>query len=189
MRLYLSIILFCLHGLSLAKTDIFPFRKGDNWYYTDKNFNRLSEKIYEEAYPFRYDYAVVKIDGKYGFIDKQENLIIPAMYDSAFVQPRGGFEVKLNNEKFLIDLNNKRQPVVVGCGTFGTIVGPYYLQICEENDQFGVDNLFGNNIPAIYDSISLETYSRVVVVPRRPRTNIDTADPRISHRDYWVNKP
>lgn len=166
MKICLSILLITVNGLLLGQTDIYPFRKGDNWYYTDKNFHRLSEKNYEEAHPFLYDYAVVKVNGKYGFIDKNENLIIPAMYDYAFVQPTGGLEVKLNNEKFLIDLNNKRLPVVFGCGTSGGGIPnrPYLLNICKEESLYGVDNHSGNNVPPIYDSISIVEYGFAIVV-------------------------
>ena len=166
MKIYLSILLFFLNGLLLAQTDIYPFRKGDVWYYTDKNFNKISNEIYEEAFPFLYDYAVVKINGKYGFVDKKENLIIPAMYDSAFIQPRGGLEVKLKNEKFLIDLNNKRLPVVVGCGNngSGSIGWPYRYTIYQEGNKYGVYLSCNTFIPPIYDSISLINYSFILTV-------------------------
>jgi len=165
MKIYLSILLLFINGLLLAQTDIYPFRKGDNWYYTDKNFNKLSNKNYEEAYPFLNDYAVVKINGKYGFVDKKENLIIPAMYDYAFVQPRGGLEVTLNNDKFLIDLKNNRLPIVYGCGSGGGLIGwPYRYTIYEEDNKYGVLLSRQSFIPPIYDSISLIDYSFILTV-------------------------
>jgi hypothetical protein len=145
---------------------MYPFRKEDNWYYTDKNFNKKSDKIYEEAYPFIYDYAVVKINGKYGFVDKKENLFIPAMYDYAFVHPTGGLEVTLNNEKFYIDLKNNRLPIVHGCGSgVGSGIGwPYRYTIYKEGNKYGVYILCKPYIPPVYDSISLIEFSFILTV-------------------------
>lgn len=169
MRYLFFILILFLCVSSLAQSDIFPFRSGKEWYYTDKNFNKISDKVYEETFPFYNEYAVVKIQGKYGFIDKNEKLIIPAMYEYARINYFNHFEVLLNGERFLIDLNNNRLILQSVCYSPGLIGGPYNLIICEENGLLGVDNFSGKSLPPIYDSISIVSVSHFMVV-------VDTLD-------------
>lgn len=58
-----------------------------NWVYVDKYLacygKDENDWRFEEAYPFHEGLAKVKINGKYGFIDRDFKLAIPAEYDSA----------------------------------------------------------------------------------------------------------
>lgn len=44
---------------------------------------RITESIFEDAEGFREDYALVKLKGKYGFIDTLGKIVIPCEYDNA----------------------------------------------------------------------------------------------------------
>ncbi len=49
--------------------------------YIDKNLNRITDFIFEDAYDFHNGYAICKIYNKYGVIDNYANIIIPFKYD------------------------------------------------------------------------------------------------------------
>ena len=50
---------------------------------------------------------MVEINGKCGFIDKNDNMVIPAKYDGADSFSEGLAYVKLNGREFYIDKNGK----------------------------------------------------------------------------------
>ncbi|MDE5634477.1 MAG: WG repeat-containing protein, partial [Muribaculaceae bacterium] len=62
---------------------------------------------YDFAGTFSEGLAYEKINGKYGFIDKNGNLVIPAKYDDAWYFRNGKARVKLKNIVFYIDKNGK----------------------------------------------------------------------------------
>lgn len=57
----------------------------DKWLFVDKNLFICGKDeanwLYEDAYPFSSGFAAVKLNGKYGFIDTNFNLVIPCQFD------------------------------------------------------------------------------------------------------------
>ena len=60
---------------------------------------------YDDAWDFSEGLASVKINGKWGFIDKTDTMVIPAKYDYAWTFSNGKARVKLNDRWFRIDRN------------------------------------------------------------------------------------
>ena len=58
---------------------------------------------YDAAWYFREGLARVKINGKYGFIDKSGTLVIPARYDDAWPFSEGLAGVEINGKRGFID--------------------------------------------------------------------------------------
>jgi hypothetical protein len=69
--------------------------------------NFISQKEYEETSIFCDGRCQVKDNGKWGLIDKDENILIPFMYDS-IMEENKICRVELNGEYFLIDLYNNQ---------------------------------------------------------------------------------
>ena len=67
---------------------------------------------YDNARSFSEGLAAVKLNGKYGFIDKTGKEIIPLIYDNVWVWDfnEGLAKVKLNGKWFYIDKNGKEIP-------------------------------------------------------------------------------
>lgn len=89
----------------------------NKWTFVDTDLvvcgNENSDWYFEYAYPFSSGMAAVKLDGKYGYIDTEFNLVIPYQYDEA-----GYFEgplayVSRNKEGIIISsyINKKGQIV------------------------------------------------------------------------------
>lgn len=51
--------------------------------------------------------GIIEIEGKYGYIDKDKNLVIKAMYDDAYPFCNGDAPVKMNGKWGLIDKKGK----------------------------------------------------------------------------------
>ena len=75
--------------------------------FIDTYGNFISNKEYEETSIFWEGRCQVKINGKWGLIDKDENILVPFMYDS-IMEENKICRVELNGEYFLIDLENNR---------------------------------------------------------------------------------
>jgi hypothetical protein len=57
------------------------------------------------AYPFQEGFATVKLNGKFGIIDKNGKEITSIKYDDADAFVEGIVLVKLNGKKFYLDKN------------------------------------------------------------------------------------
>jgi serine/threonine protein kinase len=87
------------------------FGRGDG--YIDKSGNVLGELKYSRAFNFVCHRGLVKINGKFGYVDKTGELVIDAIYDEAemfstYISGCRRAKVKLNNETFYIDPNGKK---------------------------------------------------------------------------------
>ena len=75
-----------------------------NWGFYDRNIRKqIIDYKYEGANPFFEDLASVCLNNKWGFIDKEENIIIPFNYDWATIFVGGIAAVKENNKYGFID--------------------------------------------------------------------------------------
>lgn len=64
---------------------------GRAWIFVDSQLiprGNEEHPIYEDALPFSYGLAGVKLKGKYGYIDKEFNITIPCKYDSCAIAGR-----------------------------------------------------------------------------------------------------
>jgi hypothetical protein len=52
------------------KLKLIPYREGDKWGFCDKDMNIIIPIKYDWAYPFKEGLALVEINGKWGYIDK-----------------------------------------------------------------------------------------------------------------------
>ena len=83
-----------------------------NWVFVDKRMNIISEE-YEEVKPFNENYAAIKKDNLWGYIDTTFQVKIPCKYDncSSFKNGLASFEIK--REALMIEgYINKRGEVV-----------------------------------------------------------------------------
>ncbi|MCB0555334.1 MAG: caspase family protein [Phaeodactylibacter sp.] len=84
--------------------DYWGVRQGKKWGY----YNRVTQSLilpqYDEIQPFVKEMALVKLDGKYGWINKQNSPIIPIQYDQASrFNDKGMAVVELKGKSFSID--------------------------------------------------------------------------------------
>jgi len=76
------------------------------WGYIDKdNFLVIPPDEFSNTLGFSEGLAYVKYKGKYGYIDKNEKVIIPFKYDFALNFKNGLAKVKLNDKWGYIDKN------------------------------------------------------------------------------------
>ena len=88
-------------------------------YFTDANGKLLFKKQFEEVDVFCDGYARVKLDGKYGYINSNGDLVVPCIYDDAYCSyvpyisdPEDGYFVSLNGKYGLVFLTGEE---VVPC--------------------------------------------------------------------------
>jgi serine/threonine protein kinase len=67
--------------VEVTNTLLIPFRKGDNFGFSDISKKLVIEAKYDDASPFNDGLAEVVINGKRGFIDKAGQEVIPLKYD------------------------------------------------------------------------------------------------------------
>jgi serine/threonine protein kinase len=65
---------------NIENIQLVPFRKGNEWGFSDVNKKLIIDAKYDEVGFFSEGLAVVRIDGKYGYIDKTDKEIIPLKY-------------------------------------------------------------------------------------------------------------
>ena len=64
---------------------------------------------YEDAeYYFCEDMVRVKLYGKWGYLDRKGDVVIPVIYDEAGNFKNGKAEVRLDTDRFYIDVNGRR---------------------------------------------------------------------------------
>jgi len=70
-------------SVNLSGSGLIPYRRGEKWGFSDANKNLLIQAWYDDARPFSEGLAMVKLNGKYGYIDKSGKELIPFKYDLA----------------------------------------------------------------------------------------------------------
>jgi hypothetical protein len=69
--------------LELSEPQLIPYRKGDRWGFCTTDKKVIIKPEYGNVSFFSNGLATVKQNGKFGYIDKSGNLIIPIIYDHA----------------------------------------------------------------------------------------------------------
>lgn len=89
--------------------DLWAIKKGDYWGYLNAVTQLTIPPRYDEVSPFVREMALVKYQGKYGWIDKLNNPVIPFEYDEASqFSDMGVASVKQGGQSFKIDRNGNR---------------------------------------------------------------------------------
>lgn len=94
-------------------------KQGEDYFFVNEKGERLSEKTYEEIKAFETDdLCAVRMGGKWGYIDKEENLKIACSYEEAKAFTNGYGAVRVNGIWGYIDRNNYMaiQPVFDDAG-------------------------------------------------------------------------
>jgi len=77
--LILFVIFSCTKNNQITLT---PFTDGEKWVFIDSVKKVVLTTVYDDVFPFSEGFAAVKINGKWGFIDKKgEEVIVPIKYD------------------------------------------------------------------------------------------------------------
>jgi len=106
--------------------------------------------IYEQVRPFSEGLAPIRLNGRWGYIDKFGKTVIPCVYESAFSFSEGLARVRLNEKYGYIDKQGKK---IIPCiyksaKSFREGLAPVRL-----NDGWGYIDKFGKEIiPSIYES-------------------------------------
>ena len=66
---------------------------------------------YDYADSFSWGLALVRINGKYGYINKSQDEIIPCIYEDARSFEQGRAKVELNGERFQIDYRGVKKRI------------------------------------------------------------------------------
>ncbi|UTW67398.1 WG repeat-containing protein [bacterium SCSIO 12643] len=168
MKLFGSILVWCMLCFYMNANaqnwgwELIPVQDGDEWYYVNEMGQRWSTHSYEDALAFSYIYAAVKVNGKYGVIDRRENIIIEPQYD--FIKSHfDTFMVVLSGDTFWVDAENnpdfKRRKVSEYSNR------DWQKKIISEGDKMGVLDEYGDTlIEPIYNKAELfkNTYAIIV---------------------------
>lgn len=163
-NLLILITLWSIPVTIIAQNDILiPFRNENLWYYVNEGGERISENNYEEATPFFEKYAAVRIADKFGFIDRNEQVVISPQYD--FAQPTYlGFFVVNGTDSFFVNINNQRARDGI-CGTIGGSRPITLKSVFDKNGKLGVLNEIRDTIiPPIYTKVEVIDYTEVITV-------------------------
>ena len=106
-------------------------------------------------------FGIIEIEGKYGYIDKNKNLVIKAVYDDAYPFYNGNAPAKMNGKWGLIDKKGKY------------IIEPEYDDIEAFHEGLALVELHGKNgyinrqgemvIPMVYDQASVFQDGQAIV--------------------------
>ena len=151
--LALVFALFAEYSILIAQDIILPFRENDNWYYVTEDRTRISSIVYQEAYPFGLEFAVVKKNDKYGFINKSEEIVIPCQYDYAKSE-FSLLHVAVGTDTFWIDQNGNRSTKLYN--DVMSISKSRITKTYTKNGKTGVVSIYGDTIlPAKYHLIEI----------------------------------
>jgi hypothetical protein len=91
-----------------SERELERFEKNDKYGFKDKQTGKVVVPAkYDDAHDFSEGLAAVKLDGKWGFIDKTGKKIIPLKYDDAEHFSEGLAPVKLDDKWGFIDKTGK----------------------------------------------------------------------------------
>ena len=174
-------------------------------YKKDKVLKPVIPAKFESVSSFKDGLALVKIDGKYGFINPSGAFTIKPIFESALLFQEGLAAVKLNGKFGFIEPSGKFQikPSFEIVGSFNKGLAPFY-----ENEKIGFINTQGEIVvpPMFGDAISIDektiigsntsSFTGKVKTPlpsfgmRYTRTGFPRKAAGIYHLDKgWLNEP
>ncbi|UTW67399.1 WG repeat-containing protein [bacterium SCSIO 12643] len=163
---YILILIFWSTSFGLwAQTDdpiLIPFRDCKQWYYVNEKGERVGDQVYDFAEPFTRLYAAIMINGKYGFIDQNQKIIIEPQYDYATTR-FGVLTVVLDGNTFRVNRDNTRDNRV-GCGT-RDFMPSTMKEIFKKDNKMGVlDEYRDTLVPPIYKKIEIPYSTEAIIV-------------------------
>ena len=100
-----------IENLSLDKSNLYPIGENDNWGFANSKGETVISPIYEQVDFFRNGLALVKKDGKFGFIKKDGSWHIKAKYDSATSFISNCTSVTIKDNTFFINRQGRKMRV------------------------------------------------------------------------------
>lgn len=165
----LALLAFTLNAQkSISKGHNYQYARDTNklyyYYYLDtlQEKHRITDAIFENAFSFYENMAVVKLKGKYGYVDTLGKLAIPAMYDNATAFSEGAAIVLTDCKSGIIDKQNNLRLLAKDYGYIQSFVEGRC--IVEYKDKYGAINLNGQEvIPTIYRYIHPFKNNRAII--------------------------
>ena len=129
--------------------------KGKKWWIEKKRVYDTGEMVvpfkYDEVWDFNEGLAVVKLNGKYGYINKNGKEVTQLKYDREFHFSEGLAAVKLNGKYGYINKNGKEVIPIKYDDAFDFSEG---LAVVKLNEKYGYINKNGKEvIPIKYDDV------------------------------------
>ncbi|MBM6882268.1 WG repeat-containing protein, partial [Bacteroides caecigallinarum] len=107
---------------------------------------------YDKVWKFVEGMALVKRNGKYGYINKKKEEIVPCKYDDGWAFSNGVADVKLNGKPALI--NKKGIEIIPPVYDYIRYISGEYIIVCL-NNKYGLFNINGEQVlPLKYEDMS-----------------------------------
>jgi hypothetical protein len=162
-------IMVMLKGMFTTNKHYIEYKQDTNnlffYYYNDSlgKEHRITEAVFEDANNFVEDLAVVKLNGKFGFIDTLGAMAIPCIYDNASAFSEGKSIVFYNCKTGILDKNGVAQLLDKDY----EYVYPFNegRSIVVFKNRYGVINKQGVEVvPTVYKSIEPFSLNRAIVI-------------------------
>jgi len=95
-------------GKAVSDIPMFPIGKDGSWGYASEGGDLQIDYLFDEAKLFNQSRAAVKVDGKYGFINRNGEFLIKPKYDSIISIRSNHSLVQKRKKQYWIDLNGKK---------------------------------------------------------------------------------
>lgn len=149
---------------------LIPYRKGDKWGFCDKQKQIMIEPIYQQVGFFNPMYgqtlAKVKINGKYGLIDKRGKQVLPCKYEEVVQISKDFIKVKRQG-KWQLKHASKRTSKVsyddISQEGMSDLENPYFM-VKEEQQVSLIDARGKRIISGSYDKISITYHKQLFEV-------------------------
>lgn len=89
------------------KQQLIPYRKGDKWGFCSPSKDIVIEPIYDDAWEFINDLAMIELNGKRGYIDSSGTQIISINYSNSWTFNEGFARVLIKGQYSFIDKNGR----------------------------------------------------------------------------------
>lgn len=142
------------NDIDRSDDNIFPYNENAKWGFKDKKSKIIIIPKYDYASNFQNDLASVKLNGKYGLINKLDNVVVPfGKYDDIYVFKDKRARVRKNKLFGIIDNKGKE---ILSCIYKSSDNYRFGLcQLTDKNNKEGIVDLNGKIvIPFVYDKLN-----------------------------------
>ena len=103
------IIPFALNIVFAQK--LIPYRDSEKWGYCDTKKQILIPLYYDETFPMRSGFGIVKKDNKYGLVDKSGKIILPIYYKEIRNLSSQYYLCSMNSDWGIMDIRGNQKPL------------------------------------------------------------------------------